>query len=147
MAETLEVKYRRESAEVHHFFIQARAIPEVTINKTGIPKEEMSNDHYGGRFLCLAALACFTSTMGNALVRNGANLKSLTAKAIITKDKDSVMRTRFQHMLIELDADMDDKDREIFNEVKDDMERGSLVTYSLSEGIEMDYVMRMNGAE
>ncbi|MBW2061622.1 MAG: OsmC family protein [Deltaproteobacteria bacterium] len=144
--EKVIVKYNRESAEVHHLTIGAAALPEIRINRTGFSDEELRNDHYGARLLCAAALSCFTNTFANSLIRNGANLKGMTAWAEIEKDKDEVMRTRYTSMSIHVEVDIDESDLPAFEKAKENMERGSLVTYSLEDAMEMEYDMRVKGS-
>lgn len=97
----------------------------------------------GSRILCVAALACYTNTFVNALERNGAVVKSMTGSAEATKDKDEVMRTRYTELEINVEVGLEEKDREIFERVKDNMLNGSLLTYSLEEGMEVDYNLSM----
>lgn len=137
-AKPVVVKYDRVSPEVHEFNIGAAGLPSLTIDKRGKTGEEMSNDHYGARLLCAAVQACFTNTLANALIREGANVKGVKAESIIEKEKDSTLRTHFTVIHTDVEVELDEKDREIFVRVVDDMLAGSLVTYSLQDAIEMD---------
>ena len=141
--EPVVVGFRRESGEVWNFDMGAAALPRLTIDRKGLTKEQMGNDHYGARLLCAATLACFTGTFANALIRQGANLKGMTAKAGIEKDKDDYMRTRFTVIHMDIEVDLDEKDRSIFESVDESMKSGSLVTYSLQDAIEMDIHVHM----
>ena len=143
--EKVVVEYRRESGELWHFEVGAVGLPQLTVDRRGHSKEVMANDHYGARLLCSAALACFTNTFANTLISQGADLKGMTARAEIEKDKDEVFRTKFTVMHLDVVVDLDEKDRKIFESAKETMEKGSLVTYSLQDAIEMDITMRMKG--
>lgn len=145
MSSEVVVDYKRISGDEHQLTMNAKGLPEIKIDRKGIAKEELSNDHYGARLLCAAALSCFTNTFGNALIRNGADVKNMTAKATIEKDKDEVMRTKFTSMLLEVDVELDEADAPVFEKVKENMMAGSLVTYSLEDAIEMEYEITMNG--
>jgi len=136
--EPVVVKFRRESVEVQHFNIGAAGLPQIIIDRRGFTREQLSNDHYGARFLCAATLACFTNTFANALIRRGAIVKTMTGRAEIEKDRDEFMRTRFTVIHMDIEIDLDQKDREIFESVNEEMKTGSLVTYSLQDAIEMD---------
>lgn len=136
--EPVVVKFRRESGEVQHFNIGAAGLPQITIDRRGFTREELSNDHYGARFLCAATLACFSNTFTNALIRRGAIVKGITGRAEIEKDRDEFMRTHFTVIHMDIEIDLDEKDREIFESVNEEMKTGSLVTYSLQDAIEMD---------
>jgi len=122
----------------------AVAMPRIVIDRNGFAKDEMSNDHYGARLLCAAALACFTNTFYNTLVNQGGEVKGLSATAEIEKEKDQLSRTRFTVIHMDVVANLDEKYREAFETTKGIMESGSLVTYSLDDAIEMDITMRMN---
>jgi uncharacterized OsmC-like protein len=137
------VGLRRESGEVWSFDMGAAALPRVTIDRKGFTKDQLGNDHYGARLICAATLACFTNTFANALIRQGANLKGMTGKAEIEKDKDEYMRTRFTVIHMDVEVVLDEKDRSIFESVDESMKSGSLVTYSLQDAIEMDISVRM----
>jgi uncharacterized OsmC-like protein len=137
------VSFRRESGEVWDFDMGAAGLPRMTIDRKGFTKDQLGNDHYGARLLCAASLACFTSTFANALIRQGAILKGMTAKAEIEKDKDDYMRTRFTVIHMDIEVELDEKDRPIFESVDESMKSGSLVTYSLQDAIEMDINVRM----
>ncbi len=79
------------------------------------------------------------------MTRQGAEVKGMSARAEIEKETDEIYRTKFTVMHLDVTVDLDEKDREIFEEAKREMEAGSLVTYSLADAIEMDITMRMSG--
>ena len=137
--EEVLVEYNRESAEVHHFSVGAAGLPEIKIDRTGFTPEELSNDHYGARLLCSAALSCFTNTFANSLIRAGVSVKGMRANATIEKDKDDTFRTRYTAMALNVEVDIDEAALPVFEKVKAKMEQGSLVTYSLEEVMEIEY--------
>ncbi len=145
VGETVVVEYERESGEVHHFNVGAAGLPRITIDRRGFTQEQLSNDHYGARFLCVACLACFTNTFANALIRRGATVKGITGRAEIEKDKDEFMRTRFTVVHMDIEVGLEEKDHEIFELVNEEMKTGSLVTYSLQDAIEMDIHVHLKG--
>ena len=81
--------------------------------------------------------------MVNAFKRNDVEVKSLTGSASAIKDKDEVNRTRYTELEINIEVGLEEKDREVFETVKDNMLNGSLLTYSLEEGMEVDYNIEM----
>jgi uncharacterized OsmC-like protein len=143
--EPVVVEFGLESGEVQHFNVGAAGLSQITIDRRGFTQEQLSNDHYGARFLCAASLACFTNTFANALIRRGATIKSMTGRAEIEKDKDEFMRTHFTVIHMDIEIDLDEKDREIFESVNEEMKTGSLVTYSLQDAIEMDINVHLRG--
>ena len=137
------VKVDHNTKERFEFKIGAAGLPEIVIDQSGHQKEALANDHYGARLLCAAAMACFTNTFYNSLVQHGAEVRGMSASAEIEKEKDMVSRTKFTAIHMDVVVDLDDQYREVFEAAKESMERGSLVTYSLEDAIEMDITMEM----
>ncbi|MHB1132349.1 MAG: OsmC family protein [Chloroflexota bacterium] len=133
------VDLKREDDNVQFFQINAKSLPELTIDWSHLSKEEQDVEHFGARFLCAAALACFTNTFWNALKAEGVQPKSLTARASSKKEKDAIFRTRYSKILLEVNVALNEEDEEAFQSVVDALEMGSLVTYSLPEGIEVEH--------
>jgi uncharacterized OsmC-like protein len=133
----VQVTLRREGDDVQHFDLGAKSLPEIVIDWSALSKAEQDVEHFGARFLCVAALACFGNTFYNALRREGATVKSFDARASIKKEKDAIFRTRYTKILLEVNVKTDDEDA--FSSVCEELELGSLVTYSLPEGIEVEH--------
>jgi len=125
------------------FVVGAKAVPEIIMDFSKITAEERNQEHMGARILCVAALACYTNTFVNALQRNGAVVKSMTASASSEKEKDEVNRTRYTSLDISVEVGLEEKDRAVFETVKDSMLNGSLLTYSLEEGMQVSYDLSM----
>lgn len=125
------------------FVVGAKAVPEIIMDFSKITPEERNQEHMGARILCVAALACYTNTFVNALQRNGAVVQSMTASASTEKEKDEVNRTRYTTLDITVEVGLEEKDRAVFETVKDSMLNGSLLTYSLEEGMQVGYDLRM----
>lgn len=138
-----KVEFERLDENRDCFKVGAKAVPEILMDFSSLTPEERNQESMGSRMLCVAALACFSNTFVNALERNGATVKSMSGSAEASKDKDEVMRTRYTEMEINFEVGLDEKDREIFETVKDNMLNGSLLTYSLEEGMEVDYNLSM----
>jgi len=137
------VTYDRKDENTDLFRLGAKSIPEVVIDYSGLTEEERNQEHMGARVLCMAALACYTNTFANSLRRKGAEVKFMRAQASSAKEKDEVMRTRYTTLNIRVEVGLAEKDRELFDAVADDMLRGSLLTYSLEEAMEVDYDLHM----
>lgn len=134
-----------ERLDEHHdlFRVNAKAVPEIVMDFSKLTAEERNEEHMGARILCVAALACFTNTFVNSLKRNGAEVKSMSASAVTSKEKDEVLRTRYTELQINVEVGLAEKDRAVFEVVKDTMLRGSLLTYSLEDALELDYNLTM----
>jgi hypothetical protein len=102
--------------------------------------EVRKEEHMGARLLLAAALACYVNTMAGDLQRGGVErIGEIRASADIGKEKDSSMRTRYTHVDINVETKVDEADRPVFESVRNSLLHGSLVTYSLEEGIDVDY--------
>jgi len=139
----VQVRFRREGENIQYFELGAKSLPEIKIDWTTLSKEERDQEHFGARFLCAATLACFTNTIYNALNRDGATVKYLEARASIKKEKDQIFRTRYTKILLEVNIKLGEGDKEVFRNVCEELEMGSLVTYSLPEGIEVEHDIQM----
>ncbi|QJB56772.1 OsmC family protein [Pseudodesulfovibrio sp. zrk46] len=137
------VKFERLDENRDKFVVGAKAVPEIIMDFSSITPEERNSEAMGSRILGVAALACYTNTMVNAFKRQGVEVKSLTGSATASKDKDEVNRTRYCELEINIEVGLEEKDREVFESVKDNMLNGSLLTYSLEEGMEVDYNIEM----
>ncbi|MBM3128842.1 MAG: osmotically inducible protein OsmC [Chloroflexi bacterium] len=139
----VHVDFRRENdGNVLHFSTGAKSLPEIQIDWSALSKEERTVEHFGARFLCAAVLACYTNTFANALIREGATIKSLVARASIQKEKDEIFRTHYTRIALELEVGLADQDEPAFKRVQTELELGSLVTYSLPQGIEVEHAIR-----
>jgi len=135
----VSVECRYEIGKSQAFRTGARSLSEIRFDFAGLSREEINGEHLGARLLLCATLACYTHTFVNALKAAGVETRSMSARAGIEKEKDDIMRTRYTRILLELGVGVDEKDEATFQRVREDMERGSLLTYSLDEGIEIEY--------
>lgn len=138
----VSVECRYEIGKSQVFKTGARSLPEIRFDFADLTREEVNGEHLGARLLLCAALACYTNTFVNALKATGVETRSLSARAIIEKERDDILRTRYTRILLELEVGVDEKDDATFERIREDMERGSLLTYSLEEGIETEYDVR-----
>jgi uncharacterized OsmC-like protein len=137
------VEYERLDEHRDLFLLGSKAVPEIIMDFSKLTLEERNQEHMGARVLCMAALACYTNTFANALRSNGADVKSMKASATTTKEKDEVNRTRYTTLDITVVVGLEEKDRAVFEKVKPSMLNGSLLTYSLEEGMAVDYDLSM----
>jgi uncharacterized OsmC-like protein len=94
----------------------------------------------GARLLMAAALTCFVNTMANDLkARNVSRVAPIEAHAEITKEKDDHLRTRYTHIELNVESEVAEVDRAAYEAVRSVLLRGSLLTYSLENGMELDY--------
>jgi hypothetical protein len=135
----VEVELLRDGADVQRITVGAKSLPELTIDWSPLSQEDRNVEHYGARFLAIACLACFTNTMWNELVSLGAHPKRIHGYATPSKEKDAVMRTHYNKILVRIRVEMDKSEESIFEEVKAHLDMGSLMTYSLPEGIEVEH--------
>jgi uncharacterized OsmC-like protein len=131
------VEYRRDGDDKHILSLDSKALPEIRIDYTGIPKDKRAGTAQS--LLAASALYCFASTFGSALAARGATIKSLIGKAVSEKEKDEYYRTKVSNIQIEVEVDLNDADLPTLERCKKIMENGCLITYSLNQGIEVEH--------
>lgn len=136
------VEVTHDSKKGQVFKTGAKSLAEIHFDFSNLTKEEISGEHLGARLLLCAALSCYSNTFTNNLIAAGVEVKSLKADATIEKEKDEILRTKYTRISLKLEVGVDEKDEAVFERVREDMERGSLLTYSLDEGIEVEYDVR-----
>ncbi len=136
---SIEARLTRTGPDGYRIITGAKGVADIVVDIAGVSAEDKSNEHIGGRLLLSACLSCFTNTLFNDLTKAGGTVNSIEARAATEKAKDSSLRTKYDNIAIEVDVDVDGLDDAAFESVRSTLLRGSLVTYSLDEGIEMDY--------
>ncbi len=136
---TISVGYERVNENEHLLAMDSDAFPNMRINTDGIPKDKRGATSV--KFLGAACLYCFTATLSSALNTREVDIKSMTGRISLDKDKDEVHRTKIMEMTISVDVEIDDKDEAALEKCKKIMQRGSLLTYSLEESIEIEYII------
>lgn len=137
------VEYRRDSNDKHIFTADLATFPGFTIDFTGVA--ESGRGGIASRLLTYAALYCFCNTFANELTSRGVVIKSLTGRATPSKSKDDYGRTRIKRIFLDVEVDLDDIYLPVLQECRQIMEQGSLITYSLNEGIQVDHIIRKTG--
>lgn len=135
----VEVELLRDGNDIQKITLNATSLPEFTIDWSALPEADRNVEHYGARFLALACLSCFTNTMWNELRQLGAHPKAIHGWASPSKEKDAALRTHYSKVEMKIRVDLDESERGIFEDVKAHLEMGSLMTYSLPEGIEVEH--------
>lgn len=116
------------------------ALPTITWNPLELAPEVRKEEHMGARLLLAAALACFVNTMAGDLANGGASrVAEIRAEGGIEKERDTQLRTRFTQMEINVETEVADEDRAVFETVRNSLLNGSLVTYTLEEETDVDY--------
>jgi uncharacterized OsmC-like protein len=141
--ETLSVLYSREGTDSHLLVLGSPALQDLRIDYAGLPEEARGGT--ATRLLCAAALYCFASTLGSALTARGARVRSLTGRVTAVKGRDDYYRTRIKRLRIEVDVDLHPEDLPLLAKCEEIAERGCLMTYSLSEGIAVEHIVRHAG--
>ena len=134
------VDYTRVGDDIHHLALDSKVLADITIDYTGIPSKERENTAV--KMLCAASVYCFASTTAAALTARGANIKSMTGRAVATKARDVFGRTKVDEVTVTIDVDIDDADLPILEKCKVILEHGCLLTYSVGQGIEMQHVIQ-----
>jgi uncharacterized OsmC-like protein len=119
------------------------AMPVIDYDSSALTAEEKGNEHMGGRFMVAGALACYTNSLWNDVKRAAGRPVKMSASATVTKEKNDSMRTTFAHIELTVDLSAEELDDAAFERIRDALYRGSLVTYSLEEGVEFDYEINL----
>ena len=139
MSETMTLEFERESDSNWKIFTGSAAMPVIDYNSAGLTQDQKANEHMGGRFMVVGAIACYTNSLWNDIKRAAGKPVKMKASATVSKEKTDSMRTAFTHIELSVEVSAEDLDEATFERIRDALYRGSLVTYSLEEGIEFHY--------
>jgi len=93
------------------------------------------------RLLCAAPVGCFTGTIYFALESRGARIKSLKGTGVASTGKNNGSLTKVKKIDIRVEVDIDDEDSEILEKVKKIVEKGCLITRSISPSITVTHTI------
>lgn len=139
MSETLTLTFERDSDAQWKIGTGSAALPVITYDGSALTPDQKANEHMGGRFLVAAAIACYTNSLWNDIKRAAGKPVRMTAEATVAKEKTDSMRTAFTHVDLRVQVSAEDLDEAAFETIQSALYRGSLVTYSMEEGLEFDY--------
>ncbi|MDL2267272.1 hypothetical protein LJC46_04705 [Desulfovibrio sp. OttesenSCG-928-G15] len=139
MAHAFDLELTRDSGSHWELKTGSVAYPVIDYRSDKLTPEEKADEHMGGRLLAAGALACFTNSLWNDIIRAGGTPVSLKASIEVEKEKDSAMRTKFGPYTLKVEVKADGITQEAFDPIRRGLMRGSLVTYTMEEGTEMDY--------
>ena len=133
----VEIQHDGDKGQI--FMTGAKSLPRIYFDFADLDMEEVNAEHLGARLLLCAALACYSNTFKNNLMAGGVKARSIKGRATIQKEKDEIFRTRYTQVNLELEVGLDDAEEAVFERVRSNLEGGSLLTYSLEEGIDLEY--------
>ena len=139
MGHEFDLELVREAGDHWEISTGSRALPVIRYDSSSLNREEKSNEHMGGRLLAAAALACFTNSLWNDIIRAGGTPIALKGAIAVEKEQDSTLRTKFGPYTLTVEVKAKDISQESFVAIRNTLMRGSLVTYSMEQGVEMEY--------
>lgn len=139
MSEDFTLTFERGSDSNWKIHTGSVAMPVIDYNSSNLTQEEKGNEHMGGRLMVAGAIACYTNSLWNDIKRAAGKPVSMAASATVTKEKTDSMRTAFTHIDLSVELSANELDDAAFERIRDALYRGSLVTYSMEEGLEFDY--------
>ncbi|MHC1713261.1 MAG: osmotically inducible protein OsmC [Solidesulfovibrio sp.] len=139
MSETMTLTFERKTDATWEIETGSLAMPVIAYDNAALTGEEKGNEHFGGRLLVAAAIACYTNTLWNDIKRAAGKPVRVTATATVSKEKTDSMRTAFTHIDLRVDVAAEDLEESAFDTIQSALYRGSLVTFSMEEGLEFDY--------
>jgi len=143
MSDTMTLTFERNADSNWKINTGSAAMPVIHYDSSALTQEEKANEHMGGRFMVVGALACYTNSLWNDIKRAAGKPVSMSASATVTKEKTDSMRTAFTHIELSVELSAEELDDASFERIRDALYRGSLVTYSLEEGVEFDYEINL----
>lgn len=143
MAHAFDLELVRDSGSHYAIKTGSVALPVIDYDSSKLTAEEKPHEHLGGRLLAAGALACFTNSLWNDIIRAGGTPISLKANIEVEKEKDSAMRTKFGPYTLKVEVKAEGITQETFAPIRSALMRGSLVTYTMEEGTEMDYEIEL----
>ena len=143
MSETITLTFERNSDSNWKIHTGSAALPTINYDSSSLTQDEKANEHMGGRLMVAGAIGCYTNSLWNDIKRAAGKPVSMTASATVTKEKTDSMRTAFTHIELSVELSAEELDNPTFERIRDALYRGSLVTYSLEEGIEFDYEINL----
>jgi len=143
MSDTMTLTFERSSDSEWKLHTGSAAMPVLHYDNSALTQEEKGNEHMGGRFMVAGAIACYTNSLWNDIKRAAGKPVSMTASATVTKEKTDSMRTAFTHIELSVELSAEELDNDAFERIRSALYRGSLVTYSLEEGVEFDYEINL----
>lgn len=139
MAHAFDLELTRDSGSHWAIKTGSAAHPVIDYNSAKLTPEEKADEHMGGRLLAAGALACYTNSLWNDIVRAGGTPIALKAWIEVEKEKDAAMRTKFGPYTLKVEVKAEGISAEQFEPIRRALMRGSLVTYTVEEGTEFDY--------
>lgn len=139
MAHAFDLELTRDSGSHWAINTGSAAHPVIDYNSSALTKEQKEDEHMGGRLLAAGALACFTNSLWNDVIRAGGTPKSLKSWIEVEKEKDASARTKFGPYTLKVEVKADGISEEQFDPIRRALMRGSLVTYTVEQGTEFDY--------
>ena len=139
MAHAFDLELSRDSGSHWKLETGSVAFPVIDYDSSQLSQEEKSDEHMGGRLLAAGALACFTNSLWNDIIRAGGTPESMKASIEVEKEQDSAMRTKFGPYTLTVEVKATGISQETFASIRSALMRGSLVTYTMEQGTEMDY--------
>ena len=91
------------------------------------------------KLLCASVAGCFTASVYMALSTMGVKINSLKGTAAAFSAEDIGSLPKIKAVDIKVEIDIDDKDSDIFEEVKKIFEKGCLITRSISPAIKVTH--------
>ncbi|MDL2285387.1 hypothetical protein LJB93_01425 [Desulfovibrio sp. OttesenSCG-928-F07] len=143
MAHAFDLELTRDSGSHWAIKTGSAAFPVLDYDSSKLTPEEKADEHMGGRLLAAGALACYTNSLWNDIVRAGGTPISMHATIEVEKEKDSAMRTKFGPYTLKVEVKAENITAEQFAPIRSALMRGSLVTYTMEEGTEMDYEIEL----
>lgn len=139
MAATMIVSYSRKG-DVHSIDTGGRALGTIVADNTSLPPDQRGGT--AKQLLAAAALYCYCGSLADALDARGARYSGIHATATLELGLNDEGQSRVRKIRLNAKVALPEEDADIFDRVGKIMRQGCLVTGSLHDGIEMEYVLQ-----
>ncbi len=137
--EKLKISYLREN-DKHIINTDHISLGQIVIDHSNVASEDRKG--VAKQFVAIASVYCYCATLADAMETRGLKYKNIQATAELVTGKNEKNANKILNISIDVQVDIDEADKELFERVQMVMRNGCIVTNSIHDGIEMEYNLR-----
>ncbi len=134
--EKIEVSYLRDG-DKHIIETSNPTLGKIVIDHEGVAPELKLG--IAKQFLAAASLQCYCATLAQAMDARDFKYKSIKATANLFTGKNDQNLNKILNVDLDINVEIDEKDKEAFERIQKIMRSGCIVTNSIHDGINMNY--------
>lgn len=125
------------NGDVHTFQTGGPVVPEIVVDNNGFSPDERAGT--AKHFLASGILLCYMSSFIGAMKARDVRFSNATATGTLELGKNDKGQARVTKMTIDVHADVNKEDEDVFERVQKIMRQGCILSGSVEEGIAMEY--------